>query len=64
MYAAGGVRILVPRQVVIVPLPLGVVAAETGGEPAPEIQIDLVAFVSHKTHQLTICSFYRYCVLP
>jgi hypothetical protein len=47
-----------PRPVSIVPLPLGVVAAETGGEPAPEIQIDPVAFVSHKTHRLTICSFY------
>jgi hypothetical protein len=35
----------------IVPLPLGVVAAEIGGEPAPEIQIDPVAFVSQKTHR-------------
>ena len=41
----------------IVPLPLGVVAAETGGEPAPEIQIDPAAFVFHKTERLTICFF-------
>jgi hypothetical protein len=40
-----------------VPLPPGVVAAETGGEPTPEIQIDPVAFVSHKTHGLTTCFF-------
>jgi hypothetical protein len=46
--------------------PLGVVAAETGGEPAPEIQIDPVASMSHKTRGLcalqdallTICSLY------
>jgi hypothetical protein len=35
----------------------GVIAAETGGEPAPEIQIDPVAFVSHKAHRPTVCSF-------
>jgi hypothetical protein len=33
---------------VVVPLPLGVGAAETGGEPAPEIQIGPVAPVPHK----------------
>jgi hypothetical protein len=28
-----------------------------GGEPAPEIQIDPAAFVSHKAQGLTICFF-------
>ena len=48
-----------------VTLPLGVVAPETGGEHTPEIQIDPVASVSHKTRGLcalqdtllTICFF-------
>jgi hypothetical protein len=55
----------VTRPVPIAPLHLGVVAAEAGGEPAPEIQIDPVASVSHKSRGLcalqdallTICFF-------
>jgi hypothetical protein len=42
----------------IVPLPLGVVAAGTGGEPAPEALVGPVAFVSHKT-QGPLCLTYK-----